>query len=43
LPVFGSGARLGERRSVAVPVHRVIYAALLPLERRARGELEFTT
>ena len=26
---------------IAVPLHRLIYAALLPLERRARGELEF--
>ena len=39
----GAVVRLGERRGVAVPVHRMIYAALLPLERRARGELEFTT
>lgn len=38
----GAVVRLGERRGVAVPVHRLIYAALLPLERRARGELEFT-
>ena len=38
----GAVVRLGERRGVAVPVHRMIYAALLPLERRARGELEFT-
>ena len=26
---------------VPVPLHRTIYAALLPLERRARGELGF--
>jgi 2-dehydropantoate 2-reductase len=39
----GAVVRLGERRGIAVPVHRMIYAALLPLERRARGELEFTT
>jgi 2-dehydropantoate 2-reductase len=39
----GAVVRLGERAGVAVPLHRMIYAALLPLERRARGELEFTT
>jgi 2-dehydropantoate 2-reductase len=39
----GAVVRLGERRGVAVPVHRMIYAALLPVERRVRGELEFTT
>jgi 2-dehydropantoate 2-reductase len=37
----GAVVRLGERRGIAVPVHRMIYAALLPLERSARGELEF--
>jgi 2-dehydropantoate 2-reductase len=35
----GAVVRLGERRGIAVPVHRMIYAALLPLERKARGEL----
>jgi hypothetical protein len=30
--------RLGERLGVEVPVHRMIYAALLPQERQARGE-----
>jgi 2-dehydropantoate 2-reductase len=35
----GAVVRLGQRLGVAVPVHRMIYAALLPLERRARGEL----
>jgi len=29
-----------ERLGVEVPVHRMIYAKLLPLERKARGELE---
>lgn len=38
----GAVVRLGERQGVAVPLHRMIHAALLPLERRARGELEFT-
>jgi 2-dehydropantoate 2-reductase len=39
----GAVVRLGERRGIAVPLHRLIYAALVPLERRARGELAFTT
>ena len=34
----GAVVRLGERLGVAVPAHRKIYAALLPLERRARAE-----
>jgi 2-dehydropantoate 2-reductase len=34
----GAVVRLGERLGIAVPVHRMIYAALLPLERKARGE-----
>jgi len=37
----GAVVRLGDRLGVAVPLHRMIYAALLPLERRARGVLEF--
>ena len=39
----GAVVRLGERLGIEVPLHRRIYAALLPLEQRARGELEFTT
>lgn len=38
----GAVVRLGERRGIGVPLHRLMFAALLPLERRARGELEFT-
>jgi 2-dehydropantoate 2-reductase len=38
---IGAVVRLGEARGVPVPLHRTIYAALLPLERRARGELGF--
>ena len=38
---IGAVVRLGEAVGVAVPLHRTIHAALLPLERRARGELEF--
>ena len=34
----GAVVRLGERLGVEMPVHRTIYAALLPQERRARGE-----
>jgi 2-dehydropantoate 2-reductase len=33
----GAVVRLGEARGVDVPVHRMIHAKLLPLERRARG------
>jgi 2-dehydropantoate 2-reductase len=39
----GAVVRLGDRHGVAVPVHEMMYAALLPLERRARGELDFPT
>jgi 2-dehydropantoate 2-reductase len=38
---IGAVVRLGEATAVPVPLHRTIYAALLPLERRARGELGF--
>ena len=37
----GAVVRLGDARGVPVPLHRTIYAALLPLERRARGELSW--
>jgi 2-dehydropantoate 2-reductase len=37
----GAVVRLGEQGGVPVPVHRSIYAALIPLERRARGEIRF--
>ncbi len=33
----GSVSRRGRRAGVATPVHDLLYAALLPLERRARG------
>jgi 2-dehydropantoate 2-reductase len=39
---IGAVVRLGEASGVRVPLHRTIYAALLPLERRARGVLEFS-
>ncbi len=38
---IGAVVRLGEASGVPVPLHRTIYAALLPLERRARGVLGF--
>lgn len=38
----GAVVRLGQRAGVAVPLNRIILSALLPLERMARGELEFT-
>lgn len=38
---LGAVVRLGEERGVPTPVSRVLYYALLPLERRARGELSF--
>lgn len=37
----GAVVRLGEASGVPVPVHRSIHAGLLPLERRARGEIRF--
>ena len=39
---IGAVIRLGEARGVPVPLHRTIYAALLPLERRARGVIGFS-
>jgi 2-dehydropantoate 2-reductase len=37
----GAVVRLGVRHGVPTPVHSFLYGALLPLERRARGELSF--
>jgi 2-dehydropantoate 2-reductase len=37
----GAVVRLGGRLGMEVPVHRMLYAVLLPLERRARGELSW--
>jgi 2-dehydropantoate 2-reductase len=37
----GAVVRLGARAGVPTPVHDFLYAALLPQERRARGELDF--
>lgn len=37
----GAVVRLAAEAGVAAPVHRFIHAALLPQERRARGELAF--
>ena len=37
----GAVVRIGAEKDVATPVHAALYAALLPLERKARGELDF--
>lgn len=37
----GAAVRLGREAGVPTPVHAFLYSALLPLERRARGELTF--
>lgn len=37
----GAVVRLGAASQTATPVNAVIYAALLPLEQKARGDLEF--
>ena len=37
----GAVVRLGAAAGVPTPLHSFVYAALLPLERRARGELAF--
>jgi 2-dehydropantoate 2-reductase len=37
----GAVVRLAARLHVATPLHDALYAALLPQERRARGELSF--
>jgi 2-dehydropantoate 2-reductase len=37
----GAVVRLGAKLGVPTPTHSFLYAALLPLERRARGELDF--
>ena len=38
---IGAVVRLGTAAGVATPVHDFLYASLLPLELRARGELSF--
>ncbi len=37
----GAVVRLGQEAGVPTPLHRFIYSALLPLEHRARGRLQF--
>lgn len=37
----GTVVRLGDKLGIPVPVHRLMYAALVSLERRARGSLDF--
>ncbi len=38
----GAVVRLGAEAGVETPLHRFIYSALLPLELRSRGELDFS-
>ncbi len=38
---IGAVVRLGAAVGVATPLHAFIYASLLPLERRARGQFQF--
>jgi len=38
---IGAVVRLGKAVGVATPLHAFIYASLLPLEQRARGQLQF--
>lgn len=38
----GAVVRLGREAGVPTPVHDFIHAALLPMEMRARGRLEFS-
>jgi 2-dehydropantoate 2-reductase len=37
----GAVVRLGREAGVSVPTHEFVYNSLLPLELKARGELEF--
>jgi 2-dehydropantoate 2-reductase len=37
----GAVVRLGAKHGVPTPLHSFLYAALLPLEQRARGEIGF--
>ena len=38
---MGAVVRLGQATGVATPLHAFIYGSLLPLELRARGQLQF--
>ena len=37
----GAVVRLGRKANIPTPLHSFLYASLLPLERRARGEVDF--
>ena len=39
---IGAVVRLGQAAGVATPLHAFIYGSLLPLEQRARGQLQFS-
>jgi 2-dehydropantoate 2-reductase len=38
---IGAVIRLGQPAGVATPLHAFIYGSLLPMERRARGQVQF--
>jgi 2-dehydropantoate 2-reductase len=38
---IGAVVRFGKEKEVATPLHKFIYDSLLPMELRARGELQF--
>jgi len=38
---IGAVVRFGKEADVAIPLHRLIYNSLLPMELRARGQLQF--
>jgi 2-dehydropantoate 2-reductase len=38
---IGAVVRLGQEVGIATPLHAWIYGSLLPLELRARGQLQF--
>jgi 2-dehydropantoate 2-reductase len=38
---IGAVVRFGKEADVATPLHRLIYNSLLPMELRARGQLQF--
>ena len=40
---IGAVVRLGREAGIAIPLHTFIYTSLLPLELRARGQLQFPT
>jgi 2-dehydropantoate 2-reductase len=39
----GAVVRLGRKANIPTPLHSFLYASLLPLERRARGQIDFAS